>query len=38
MDKHSRFEHSLPFYRMNINDFEGKVKRYISHGQTVNFN
>ena len=29
MDEIERFEHTLPFYRMRIDKFEGHVKRFI---------
>jgi hypothetical protein len=35
MDQHTRFEHSFPFYRMNVVDFEGKVKRYVMGKSSV---
>ena len=35
MDEHARFEHSFPFYKMHIDDFEGKVKRFVNAKETV---
>ncbi len=35
MSKFDRFEHSFPFYRMRIDTFEGKVKRFVSNRNSV---
>ena len=35
MDKYQKFEHTLPFYRIHIDDFEGRVKRFVQNKQTV---
>jgi hypothetical protein len=35
LDRFSRFEHSFPFYRMRIDVFEGKVKRFVINKNSV---
>lgn len=29
LDRISRFEHSFPFYKLRIDVFEGRVKRFV---------
>ncbi len=35
MDRYERFEHTLPFYRMRIDVFEGRVKRFVNNKNSV---
>ena len=35
LDRFSRFEHSFPFYRMRVDIFEGKVKRFVNERSSV---
>lgn len=38
LDRFSRFEHSFPFYRMHLDVFEGKVKRFVINKHSVTLN
>jgi hypothetical protein len=38
LDRFSRFEHNFPFYRIRIDIFEGKVKRFVVGKTSVSLN
>jgi hypothetical protein len=35
LDRYEKFEHTLPFYRMRIDVFEGRVKRFVTGKNSV---